>query len=1474
MSFKKRRFNLTSSSGGPSGAGSNKRPKTNDRDINNASGSCSTSTPTVSTLPNARATPTTHGKAVSKATGHAIISTLKGSMSLLLKGCGIFTPLESVVQDIVDVLEAIECTTEGNQDIYQLLSGLPQWAIVLSAYLSESQPGRMSKWVNNIISVLREESDYIRTRQQHWGANKLAKSEEETEALRQCYCRIESSFRQLQTDASLSTWKIADDHFKASRLNELHAVYDARYDSSFSEKIERKGCLNNTRVMVLETIRQWVKDPSGAKVHWMSGMAGTGKTAIAYTVCQELEKNGRLGASYFCFRASPNCQDVGRIFPTIAYQLAQSFYPFRSTLCRILGEDPSVIKRNLSVQFEYLIKSPILEVKTMLPEGLVVVIDGLDECTDSRTTRALLELLLEYTQVLPLRFFFTSRPELGISDLNVPRWHQTVLVMRLHDVQKKVVEGDIRTYLSVVLAKFNLSGEQIQKMAERAGVLFIYAVTLTRYLLGGSPGSSTSSRLSAVLSGDSVLTGKQSRDVDYLYKTILDQIFENETLEESELELIQNVLWTVVCAREPVTKTTLAALLKADNEKIGAALQPLQSVLHISESSQVVATMHSSFPEFLLQSALAGSLHCDHVTHNKHLAARCFVVMEKQLQFNISGLRSSYIFDNDVQGLSRQVNAISSELYYACRYWAEHLRLSITCDQLLLHFGEFLRTRLLSWLEVLNLKKSIKQGPRALIAASEWLRIHESSPEISETGKFIRDAYTFTTTFAANPVCQSTPHLYLSMLPMTSARNRVRDNYWTHFKETAWVYRTTLNGREGVPLVTWEIGCDVTAVAYSPDAMRVAYGCQDGSIQVWDTYYGTRLNGRFKGHDKLISSLAFSPKGTHLISSSRDCIVRIWDAEKGVALDSFKDHTQPVNSVTFSPDGTRVASAGDDCTIRLRNSDSGALIAGPLQGHTSGVTSIAFSPDGAQLVSGSYDCTIRVWATHIPNETALAHPFKGHEAGILSVTFSPDGGRVASGSLDHSVRIWSSSTGIPLASPFKGHTDSVSAVVFSTDGTRVISGSWDCTVRIWDASQSTQIAGPFTGHSQGVTCLTLSPDGRTIISGSWDGYIHFWDAHAKPAESTVLGHTKAITCVEFSPDGASLISSSADSAICIWDAYTGELRHKPFTGHAGGVNSTAFSPDKEVFLSGGDDCTARLWDATNGRMINVPPALHKAGITSVAFSPVDGTSFATGSHDNTLCVWNSQGTELANRFEGHTQSVTSLAFSPDGKHILSGSWDNTIRLWSTDTGAIVAQRPENNSESLDGHNDIVTCIAFAPDGTCIASGSFDGTVQVRSASMDGPILAKLFERYANAVTSVVFSPNSARLVAGSRDGTIRMWDAQKGILISDQFKGHTDAVCSVAFAPGGQRLASGSNDHTIRIWEISAEYGPQGTWTMSPEGWLTDPLRRPVLWVPADMRKSFPRPPNTHLFHPRGSVTVTLPKVDLAFDEICRRRSL
>ena len=161
--------------------------------------------------------------------------------------------------------------------------------------------------------------------------------------------------------------------------------------------------------------------------------------------------------------------------------------------------------------------------------------------------------------------------------------------------------------------------------------------------------------------------------------------------------------------------------------------------------------------------------------------------------------------------------------------------------------------------------------------------------------------------------------------------------------------------------------------------------------------------------------------------------------------------------------------------------------------------------------------------------------------------------------------------------------------------------------------------------------------------------------------------------------------------------------------------------------------------------------------------------------------------------KGHMRSVYSVSFSPDGKRIVSGSGDETIRIWDATTGKVL--------DTLEGHTDDVTSASFSPDGKRIVSGSssLDNTIRIWDATTGKEL--ETLEGHTNGVTSVSFSPDGKRIVSGSRDKTIRIWDATTGKEL-DTLKGHTSVVASVSFSPDGKRIVSGSWDKTIRIWDF------------------------------------------------------------------------
>ena len=480
--------------------------------------------------------------------------------------------------------------------------------------------------------------------------------------------------------------------------------------------------------------------------------------------------------------------------------------------------------------------------------------------------------------------------------------------------------------------------------------------------------------------------------------------------------------------------------------------------------------------------------------------------------------------------------------------------------------------------------------------------------------------------------------------------------------------------------------------------------------------------------------------------------------------------------------------------------------------HLNGVNSVAFSPDGKFLAStGDAGETLLVWDVSTALNTRLMQPdatprvLAGHEGLVWSVAFSPDGKFLASGGMDMTVRIWDMSQ--PDASPrvLTGYKNWIWSVAFSPDGKFLASGDDDNTVLVWNLAQPDAAPLGLVGHEGAVSSVAFSPDGTHLASGSWDKTVRVWDLTQPDAAPRILaGYEGAVSSVVFSPDGTRLASGSWDKTVRVWDLTQPVAAPHVLTGHNDEVHCVAFSPDGKILASGDNDQTIRLWDISMGIDTELTQSAvtsrvlagHENTVTSMAFSP-DGKFLASGGDDHTVRLWDmTHPTGVPLVLTGHNDGVRSIAFSPNHNLVASGGEDNIVHVWDITQ---LASTPR----VFTGHEGIVYSVAFSPDGKFLASGSHDGTARVWDITQPTAAPRVLEHGRLFLVSSVAFSPDGHFLASGSSDKTIRVWNLKSLSTAPRVLTGHEDLVYSVAFSPDGKFLASGDQDNSIRVWNLS-----------------------------------------------------------------------
>jgi WD40 repeat protein/serine/threonine protein kinase len=411
--------------------------------------------------------------------------------------------------------------------------------------------------------------------------------------------------------------------------------------------------------------------------------------------------------------------------------------------------------------------------------------------------------------------------------------------------------------------------------------------------------------------------------------------------------------------------------------------------------------------------------------------------------------------------------------------------------------------------------------------------------------------------------------------------------------------------------------------------------------------------------------------------------------------------------------------------------------------------------------------------------------------------FSPDG-RWMFWEMGRTVEAWGTDTHQHVGS-YRGFGQ---ILALSRDGRRLLGSS-----RVFDVL-SGQVVSTLDATAM---IAAFSPNGTTLALGLPGGRVRLTETASGRPLLEIRAEHDAVSCLEFSPDGRNLATVSRDNVAKIWDVSTGKmkLRLRVTTG-APAERVAAFSPDSgRIALP----CPARgvcIWDVLSGGLLSTIPATR--GITAVVFSP-DGArvAFVAGGSLHLSGSWN-QSAVVAPSSEGRLNSV---AFSPDGKRIYTGSMAGEVRIWNAVTYAGTILRRTSLVERAPPRTDILRLppspaparqvpawrfvnMVFHPDGRRVIASRQD-KIEIWDAE-DGETLAS-WKAHDGVVSSIAVSPDGSHIVSGSGDNTARIWDLTGALLLT--LKGHTDWVSSVAFSPSGQRIATGSGDKTVRVWDVA-----------------------------------------------------------------------
>ena len=521
----------------------------------------------------------------------------------------------------------------------------------------------------------------------------------------------------------------------------------------------------------------------------------------------------------------------------------------------------------------------------------------------------------------------------------------------------------------------------------------------------------------------------------------------------------------------------------------------------------------------------------------------------------------------------------------------------------------------------------------------------------------------------------------------------------------------------------------VTAVAWSPDGGHILTGSDDGTARVWDT--STWENTLTLEHGVCwFNAVVWSPSGTQILTSS-DTYVYVWNTTTWTKTHTL-EHSDLVQSVVWSPDGTRILTGAYDNTARIWDAKTGTLLS-PTITHNGAVTSVGWSPDGTHILTASADYTTHFWET---NTWKNVHTFS-RSLSDCAITWSPDSTHILTGSNENTAYIWNTLTwDITHALAQKG---SVTTATWSPTGTHILTTS-EKTARIWEATTGKLVCA--RTYADFISTASWSPNGRQILFRCSFDSMHVWDIDSD--EECLSLRSMLYGTAAWSPDSRRIVAAHDDYTARIWDTQTQcNCLEIPLSTRRANI---AWTADGQHILTQRNNGAVQVWDVYTG---NEKPTSHDLIFPSAEGWSLNGDNLLISCFDGTHQIWNIRTGNFVCMLD-HTDRASSVSWSPDGRYVLAKPFSGEALIFDVIKGETIFQLPFIS---------LFSKASWSPDSTRIIGSGPGKTLRIWDIRYKRDTLTFEPEK---PVHEVSWSPDGKHILTTSYYGDVQIWDAETG----------------------------------------------------------------------------------------------------------------